>query len=83
MNDFIAFFLLFKWFMLVYYKTGIPVKLYNIFQNKFIDQLTECEFCQESHISTIMCFFYYLYCGDEIVLFYGFMSASLSNILKK
>jgi hypothetical protein len=69
--------------MFIYYKNNFPVKIYNKIKHPFIDRLTDCEFCQESHISTFLSILYYLYCDNEIVLLYGFMSASLSNILKK
>ena len=77
------FFLLFWWFMLIFYKLNIPVKFYNRFPSTFTDRLTNCEFCQESHIGTLFALILFLYCGDYIVLTFGFMSASLSNLLKR
>lgn len=81
--DFIYFFLLFWWFMLIFYKLDAPVKIYNRFSNKFIDDLTNCEFCLESHIGTVFALLLFLYCGDYFVLTFGYMAASLSNLLKK
>lgn len=83
MTIFIFFFLLFWWFMLIFYKVNAPVKIYNRFQYKFIDDLTNCEFCQESHIGTFFAVLLFLYCGEYFVLTFGFMSAALSNLLKK
>ena len=83
LTDFIIFFLVFWWVMLIIYKVNAPEKLYNRFKNKFIDQLTSCEFCMESHIACLLAIPLAFYLLDLKFLLFGIMSASLSNILKK
>jgi len=80
---FITWFLLFWWLMLVYYKLNLNIKIYNLLPYKFIDDLTNCEFCQESHIGTILSACLYVYTGDYYFFLYGFMFSALSNLLKE
>jgi len=81
--EFIVFFLVFWWLMCIMYKLNIPVKLYNKFNNTFIDKLTNCEFCMESHSATLLAIIMAVHHQDHLILLYGPMSAALSNILKK
>ena len=69
--------------MVIFYKWSIPERLYNIFPLSFVDRLTNCEFCLESHIGTLFSVFLFAYSGEYVVLTYGIMSASLSNLIKK
>lgn len=83
LTHFIVFFLIFWWFMLIIYKVNAPQKLYNRFKYTFIDKLTSCEFCMESHIACLLAIPLVFYYQDPKLLLCGIMSASLSNILKK
>ena len=81
--DFIKFFLFFWWVMIILYKNNIPQKFYNKFKYKLIDKLTNCEFCMESHIGTFLSIGLVFLYSDLNYLFFGFMAAALSNILKR
>jgi len=81
--EFIVFFLVFWWLMLIMYRQNIPVRLYNRFKYKLIDKLTNCEFCMESQTATALAIILALHYQDHLILLYGPMSAALSNILKK
>ena len=80
---FVQFFLLFSWLMLIIYKINLPPKLYNRFKYKFIDKLTSCEFCMESHLACLLAIPLAICYQDPKLLLCGFMAAALSNILKK
>jgi len=81
--QFVQFFLVFWWVMLIIYKINLPQKLYNRFKYKFIDKLTSCEFCMESHLACLLAIPLALYYLNPKLLLFGIMSASLSNILKR
>lgn len=83
LTGFIQFFLVFWWLMLIIYKVNAPQKLYNRFKYKFIDKITSCEFCMESHLACLLAIPLAYYYQDPKLLLYGIMTASLSNILKK
>ena len=83
MIDFIVFFLFFWWIMLIFYKLELPIKIYNKSKREFIDQLTSCEFCMESHMATILAIILAVIQQDYTVILYAPMSAALINILKK
>jgi hypothetical protein len=83
LTEFIVFFLGFWWFMLILYKLNMPIKLYNKFNNTFLDKLTNCEFCMESHLATALAIILALHHQNYLILLYGPMSAALSNIIKK
>tara|TARA_Y100000385_G_C13031952_1_gene611173 strand:- start:96 stop:353 length:258 start_codon:yes stop_codon:yes gene_type:complete len=81
--DFICFFLFFWWLMLIIYKVNLPTKLYNRFSTKFIDELTNCEFCMESHTATLLAIILAVIEQNHLLLLYAPMSAALSNLLKR
>lgn len=81
--QFIGFFLIFWWLMLIIYKINLPVKLYNRYRTKFIDQLTNCEFCMESHTATLLAIILAVIDQNHLVIFFGPMAAALSNLLKR
>jgi hypothetical protein len=83
LTEFLVFFLVFWWLMLIMYKQSIPVRLYNKFKYKIIDKLTNCDFCMESHTATALAIILALHHQNHLILLYGPMSAALSNILKK
>lgn len=81
--DFICFFLFFWWLMLIIYKVNLPTKLYNRFSTKFIDELTNCEFCMESHTATLLAIILAVIEQNHLLLLYAPMSAALSNLIKR
>ena len=90
--EFSTFYLLFWWVMCILYKDNFLVnelenvgnwfKKDSILGNFFLD-VSECQFCIENHIATIGAVFYSAYTLDYKYLFWGFLCASLSSILKK
>ena len=83
MYNFIAYFLVYYWAILLIYRLNLPTKLYNLLPNAFIDELTNCEFCIESHVSLVFALFFYYFSGDNSAILYYFMCPALSNILKR
>ena len=81
--DFIKFYLIFWWIMLLIYKHELHIKFYNKFKYKFIDKLTSCEYCMETHIATFLGLLYAFLIMNPYVAIYGIMASALSNILKK
>ena len=75
MTHFLYFFLFFWWIMLIIYKLELPIKLYNRFSTKFIDELTNCEFCMESHTATLLAIILAIYDQNHLILLYAPMSA--------
>ncbi len=55
MEYFIVYFLFFVWFSTAIFKAELPNRLYNLIPTKFIDDLTNCEFCLETWISFGLC----------------------------
>ena len=83
LTEFICFFLFFWWLMLIIYKVNLPTKLYNRFSTKFIDELTNCEFCMESHTATLLAIILAVIEQNHLLLLYAPMSAALSNLIKR
>ena len=69
--------------MLIIYKVNLPTKLYNRFSTKFIDELTNCEFCMESHTATLLAIILAVIEQNHLLILYAPMSAALSNLIKR
>ena len=85
MSLFIVFFLFFWWVRIILFKYELPIKIQALAakkRSKFLNDLSECEFCIENHIACIIAVGFCFYCQDYIYLTYGPMSAALSNIIK-
>ena len=69
--------------MILFYKWDMPVLIYNALPYKFIDKLTNCEFCMENHLACIVAVCWYYQFNDLIILLFGVMAAALSHTLKE
>jgi hypothetical protein len=83
MPDFIIYYLIWWYIIILFYRLQMPVHMYNKIPNKFTDKLTNCEFCMESHLSLAFALIYYYFSKDINAVFYYFMCPALSNILKR
>ena len=83
LNDLLIFYLVFHWIMCIFYKLNVHLKLYDLITTKFIDELTSCEFCMETHVANLMAICLFVYSGDYWHLLFGILSASISNIIKR
>jgi hypothetical protein len=90
-QEFVIFYLLFWWVMSIIYKENwIQGKLEDIghwfkqgsFLNNFFLDLSECNFCIESHTATVGAVLYFSYCLDYRVLIWGFLCASINSWMR-
>ena len=84
--EFLAFFLIHWGVLIVAYKYSIPRKIEDFGNDrgiKFLYDLGCCEFCIEHHIALLIVpFFGIWFTWEWVLIFYPFMSASLSNVIK-
>lgn len=90
--EFCTFYLMFWWLMCIITKDNFAYNKLESFGNwighktilgKFFLGVSECNFCLENHVATILSIVYSYYLYDYHCLIWGFMCASLSSILRK
>lgn len=86
MEKFLAFFLVHWAVLIVWYKYNMTKRLEdysNEKENKFLYELSTCEFCVEHHLAVpLMGVLFLIFEPDWVYLIYPLMSSALSNILK-
>ena len=76
----------FLWFwfgMIIFYKYEMPIRIYQIWPSKALDELTNCEFCMEFWLGTLQGLIFCLYYGSFEYLTIGVYYAAISNLFKR
>lgn len=83
MSVYICGFLWFWFGMAIFYKYEMPIRIYQIYPCKFLDDLTNCEFCMEFWIGTLQGLFFSVYYGSFEYLTIGVYYTTISNLFKR